>query len=786
MNKKPNLRMRKYTAPELPLLALLCGVATLTSSLFAVTAVPVTSDASECLIEINDDVLGDMDTNVTLSATGGTATVNDLSSSGADADASACAIAIDGDVVQNSPVAPILSATFDLTALGGAADASSFGDATSDTSAFVSGVDFIEGDFMGSITGEATGGDAEAYGGFYSDAYANADAYGNRGFSGDSTGSVDVTARGGIATAGRSFSNSIFLDEVESEVIEDSDSEYSYADASATAIASGGSKKKSRDLADSIEAAAPIEQFQAISGSYSASAFGGDSEANGIFSAIANSRASADGIVIDEIFQGEIDAEISAIAEGGDANAVSEEGSVLADASADAVGIRFDEGFIMFPEDEIESNLWQETDLIEGGEIQGGGILIPESTYNVYAQAIAINGTTFSDEISGALNATAVGGTAIFQQGGLVGDTIESIGFESPVSADAFAAGIAGEQIYVGNISGGISATATPGVIGYVEGLFPADAIEGVEAVMEVTFPTPEIPTIDYGYAANGYAFGVIAGSASMPIQDSDVVEGLDYIAGSSVNVTISSAVHAIVLQPEIPNNIPDDDIESSREISGAHNWQDNAYAAAVYGGSDSDYVELAEGANIIGDINTNGGNNQLIVTGDTIMLGDILSSSDWRVENGLGIYNGYGSVDFDIDSGLFTAVGQVNVSDLANQIDIASAGGLAPLISRDPELSSVVNVFGDQADVIFAEGSTVRPTFNGLEDWSNVLASANEEDQKFLIVSSTGLIDIAGAIADGSLSPFEIMLLKEDGSSDQRVFASRHDRNLEARFAHA
>jgi|GEM_PF-3016807 len=463
MNKKPNLRMRKYTAPELPLLALLCGVATLTSSLFAVTAVPVTSDASECLIEINDDVLGDMDTNVTLSATGGTATVNDLSSSGADADASACAIAIDGDVVQNSPVAPILSATFDLTALGGAADASSFGDATSDTSAFVSGVDFIEGDFMGSITGEATGGDAEAYGGFYSDAYANADAYGNRGFSGDSTGSVDVTARGGIATAGRSFSNSIFLDEVESEVIEDSDSEYSYADASATAIASGGSKKKSRDLADSIEAAAPIEQFQAISGSYSASAFGGDSEANGIFSAIANSRASADGIVIDEIFQGEIDAEISAIAEGGDANAVSEEGSVLADASADAVGIRFDEGFIMFPEDEIESNLWQETDLIEGGEIQGGGILIPESTYNVYAQAIAINGTTFSDEISGALNATAVGGTAIFQQGGLVGDTIESVGFD--YDTYGFVIGqekLVGDQLIVG-IAGSYAQTDVNG-----------------------------------------------------------------------------------------------------------------------------------------------------------------------------------------------------------------------------------------------------------------------------------------------------------------------------------
>ena len=47
-------------------------------------------------------------------------------------------------------------------------------------------------------------------------------------------------------------------------------------------------------------------------------------------------------------------------------------------------------------------------------------------------------------------------------------------------------------------------------------------------------------------------------------------------------------------------------------------------------------------------------------------------------------IDNGTGSVDFDIESGLFTAVRTVNVSDLEDSLEIAAAGGLAPILSQN------------------------------------------------------------------------------------------------------
>jgi len=183
MKKKPNSNMRKHTAPELPLLAFFCGALALSSPLFAGNIGPVIVDESECLVEIDGDVLGDMDTDITLDANGGNAVAYDFSGQGAGAPADACAIAIDGDVEQDGPDAPVLSATFDLTAQGGESEATSdSGTARANSQADVYGVEAIEGDFTGSITGEATAGDATALGSTDSQAYADAYAEGITAF----------------------------------------------------------------------------------------------------------------------------------------------------------------------------------------------------------------------------------------------------------------------------------------------------------------------------------------------------------------------------------------------------------------------------------------------------------------------------------------------------------------------------------------------------------------------------------------------------------------------------
>jgi len=669
------------------------------------------------------DIYNEVSSDITAKATGGDALTSTFSGQDGEADAYAIATGIDGNVIlkgerimvevesEEEGVRPTaLSGSFTVEAKGGRAYVSRSG---------------LRGIVIDPGSNPQEPDTIEANGGFGNlDVDAGADAYGVNGkVIGNVSADFDVTSVGGLAYVQTSSFNG---PPSNNELL-------AYADSSGIY---GG-------------------VYGDFSGEMTVNATGGTAVIQDQFLRFGDEDEIDSDTPLDEY----TDADASAISQGIGDGDFGIDGDVTGPITVNATG-----GTIAVI---YGNNLVWPADTIEGFESEGG-ISIPDSNYNVYGQAIAIYGSTYSDEISGALTATAVGGTVIFQgDGSNVDSPIESNGQEYPVSADALAAGIAGEQIIVDNISGGIYATATPGVIGFIESNSPTDVIDGEEEVVEDRFPTPIIPEFDNGYAANGFAFGLIASHSSEECEDGDVVEGFDeWIApGAYVDVTISSEVHAIVLQPELPE-LPLDDIESGEEEkSKAHNSTYNAYAAAVYGGIENDFVYLAEGANIIGDINLNGGDNELTVMGDTIMLGDILSSSDGRVEDRLNIFNGSGTVDFDIDAGLFTAVGTVNVSDLADQIDIASAGGLAPLISRlededGKSLSSVVNVFGDEADVVFAEGSTVRPTFNGMEDWSDIA-----EDERFLIVSSEGLIDMAGAIADGSLSPFEITLLKEDGS---------------------
>ncbi|MGZ0656972.1 autotransporter outer membrane beta-barrel domain-containing protein [Coraliomargarita sp. W4R72] len=654
-------------------------------------------------------VFGEVSSDITAVAVAGNALVGGSFDSSSEVYAGAVATGIDGDVIAESMLISTDSIESDdggplATALSGSFDVSAFGGGAYSVPGFGSQIYYMnEYDVIESIV-------------IYSDQFADASAFATA-VDGDVVGSVDadftVNAVGGFAYEQGNFGYGPSSDYV------------LLAGANAAGISGSVWGDFTGDM--QVNAAGGIAMLQ------SSNYYGDSDEIEGddffLEDAYVDASAVATGIGSSyEAIYGEISGDISVAATGG------------------TVAIIYDDFYAV---DELEGDY---TD----------GLYLPEAPANAYAQAIALSGAVYSEDISGDLTATAVGGLLFVQDGyPMYSDSIESVGASSTGSVDAFAAGIVGAAVDT-MITGSVTAIATPGVYGYSESYYPSDALEGDVIPGLDLSQSPEIPEPDYSQAANGYAIGVM-GAGSSYAQPGDDIEGVP--SGSSVQLSISNSVHAIVLQPELVGVGVDDEIESGEAISNAYNSTYNAYAAAVYGGSDDDFVLLAEGANIIGDINLNGGENELYVVGDTIMQGDILSSSDERVEYGLDIYNGYGTVDFNIEAGLFTAVGTVNVSDLESQIDIASGAGLAPLISRDSEFSSLINVFGDEADVVFAEDSIVRPTFNGMEDWSDVLASEDEDDKKFLIVSSTGSIDADNAILDGSRSPFEITFLKEDGT---------------------
>ncbi len=681
------------------------------------------SDYEELNDSINDDsiegldlsgsltIFGEVSSDITVDAQGGTAEAvlfGDIDSVGvATAEAYAVATGIDGDVgegripsIDGDPLegsTTALSGSFTLSALGGQATAASeFFYRLAQPEEDSTGIEangFLGNDLLADASGDAFAVDGDVYG--------------------DVSASFDVLAEGGLAYLTGPVFNPVIV-----EALAYADSAGIYGDLDGD-----------------------------FSGEMNITANGGTAILEGSYGRF---PVATDGIETDGFYY-EAFADASAIASGIGDGELAILGDVSGDISVEAnggtVGVLADfDGPIGQPIGQPQGDMYFE---------DAPGLFLPESTFNAYAQAIAIDGSVVSDEISSELSAVANGGSVVLTGLLSASDTIEGdIYFTAfpEAQADALAAGIAGQTVSVGEMSGSITAIATPGVIGVSEILtpLPGDGLEGDEVVES---EIPEIPEIDYGVAGEAFAFGIIAYDPVEIIEDSissDIEAGP--IVESSVDITVSGSVHAFTLMPENVPSIEFGEIEEGEPV------ETGGYAAAIYGGSSDDYVELAGGADILGDINLNGGEgNVLVVTGDTVMLGDILSSSELLVEERLGVYNGSGLVDFDIDSGLFTAVGTVNVSDLLNSIEIAASGGLAPLISRDDSLASVLNVSGEEADINFAGGSTVRPTFNGAEDWTAIGA-----DEQFLIASSSGLIDADGAIVDDSLSPYELTLLKE------------------------
>lgn len=387
------------------------------------------------------------------------------------------------------------------------------------------------------------------------------------------------------------------------------------------------------------------------------------------------------------------------------------------------------------------------------------GLYVREASYNAYAQAVGLNGDTYSETVSAAITASATGGQYSNGEGLIqvvnVEDPIEgeaSMQIGSEYSVGAFAAGIAGQNVIIGEVTGDITAEATGGnvLVGF-GGPTPNDVIEGDAG-------SPDFPTFPGGFPVDsGYAFaaGIMTYTPGFYSAPADAIEAIDVGPDNVMDITIASKITATA--DSLFVGIIEDAIESDGYSTLMNPY---AYAAAVYGAQGDDLVQLAGGANIVGDINLGGGLNTLSVIGDTIMEGNILSTANSSVDFLLNIDNGIGTIDFDIDEGFFTPIRTVNVSDLTDTLTVEATGGIAPILNQSTEdfNNSRINVlFGNSelsvADVAFASGSTVLPVFDESVDLNTVVGN------EYLLVSAAeGIVD-GGALVDNTDMPFEYIL---------------------------
>ena len=636
-----------------------------------------------------------------------------------------------------------------LAVTANAANANAAG-ATSDSlaNAFAGGfVEVYTDAFSGELTVTANAGTATASSAPFgsadpsradpSRAEATANASGIRSVEGNltATSSFTIAAIGGVAQVAIS-DQPIELGDPDDEIIEGNSFGRNEADASAEAIALN-------------KVDTNLEELSSVAATFNVSAEGGQAYVVSDESSYGLAEADAVATGIEDFF-GEFSGDMTVTATGGTAlleklysgggdqiESLDEFGD-FAFANANATGIGSNDAGV---EGIIEGSI---TVTATGGtaatlgqpflgnDVIDSEVLINETSYNANAQASGIAGDVMIDEVSALIEVDATGGSVILTNI-ILDDEIESDVVIDGNSADAsaFAAGIIGQSVDVGNVTGGIKVTATAGVVGTAEGFLVTDALDISQA----------LPTLDIESAQvdNAFAVGIMTYDNAIP--SPDAIEG-EYASITPLDVTISTNVHTFVEAPE------------GYEL-------ENSYAAAVYSGQGNDSVELADGANIIGDINTGGGLNEVTVTGNTIMQGNISSSSLIWIDEWLDINNEDGSVDFDIESGLFTAVRTVYVSDLADSLEIAAAGGLAPILSQNQanELegaevkTSLILVAGETAAVNIASGAKVLPVFADGVDLNNVVGN------EYTIINTTGVITDNGAIIDNSQSPFEYSL---------------------------
>ncbi|MGJ8651309.1 MAG: autotransporter domain-containing protein [Opitutaceae bacterium] len=620
---------------------------------------------------------------------------------------------------------------------------------------------------------------AVAYNGFGGEAHADASAYttgingnvyGNEGNDALS-GSFTQNAFGGIAIAG-SYDDFFIvnMDAIESNELEEEFDISDYYDVTASAVG------------DSFGVDGDVEGD--VTADFTINATGGEAYASGNPSQTLAAEAYGDAAGIYGSVDGDFDATMNVTATGGKAIVetvnsmyqviqVSSPDGLFADASAIATGIGGADanaidgnvaGTINVTATGGEAgslidNFFDFDDAVESVvfiEEYFDGLYVAEGAYNAYAQAVGLNGNVDAEEVSAAITATATGGEVVIADTVVPIDAVEGIGFYDG-SAGAFAAGIAGQEVIIDDVTGDITATATAGTVGYASGLFvDTDAVEGDGYYLPYV---PDLAFADYADADYAFAAGIMTYTPYAEIDDSEVVEA-EPIEGGNLDVTISSAVHAYATSPDL--FLPADAVEGEEVLGAPIGYY--TYAAAVYGAQADDSVELDDGADIVGDINLGGGANELKVIGNSIMEGNILSTSLEWIDGWLNIDNGAGTVDFDVDSGFFTAVRTVEVSDLLDTLVIGASGGLAPILSQDPDDgdTSLISVYfgngGLSGDVLFEAGSTILPVFDDSVDLNNVVGN-----EYAIVRASEGFVDDDGAIVDNSETPFEYVFEVRD-----------------------
>jgi hypothetical protein len=505
---------------------------------------------------------------------------------------------------------------------------------------------------------------------------------------------------------------------------------------------------------------------------------GGTAVARGVIDSSQEALASGRSTAILGAVTGDFWAEMTVVAEGGTAIIESTyelDGFSSADASAIASGIDSGSEDSALIGEDLDGSI--SVTASAGTAAYLSGYSTDDLYLDASAEAVAVRGSVYDayedeginydyTDVDADITARAVGGTVVMQ-GDLISevDAIDSDAVDYPFDASAFAAGIFGRAVDAA-VNGDIIAIATPGVVGTSA---PAYAEKDTIEASELAGPViPEIPELgDDVYLGKAFAVGIMADRANTStnlvvrdgIDSADIIEGVGIPSG--LNLDIQSKVHAFVTAPE-----------------GYELDLGNSYAAAVYGADAADFVDLYNGAEIIGDINLGDGENELTVLGNTIMEGNILSTSRAWISEWLDQDNGSGTIDFDIENGLFTAVRTVNVSDLENTLNIAAAGGLAPILSQTATdgHTSLISVRGTESDVTFAEGARILPVFAVGVDLNKVMGNA------YTIVDTNGSITDNGAVVDNTFTPFDYSVEIVNPAPEATV--TDQDENIESSSA--
>lgn len=634
--------------------------------------------------------------------------------------------------------------------------------------------DVVEGSEVESIPVESSPvAIADAFNAFGGEAHADASAY-TTGINGNVygaeegdvinalTGSFTQNAFGGIAIAA-SYDDFFIgnMDAIESNELEEEFSIADYYDVTASAV--GDSFGVDGDVNGDVTA------------DFTINATGGEAYASGSSAQTLGAVAYGDAAGIYGSVDGDYDATMNVTATGGKAIVetvnsmyqvvqIGSPDGLFADASAIATGIggananAIDGNVagiinVTATGGEAGSLLYDDifdTDAVESVYVEEyfDGLYVAEGAFNAYAQAVGLNGNVDAEEVSAAITATATGGEVVITNSLAFDDAVEGVDFNGG-SAGAFAAGIAGQEVIIDDVTGDITATATAGSVGYAFNMNqPFDAVEGEGLYL------PYVPDLPITYGSNSdYAFAAgIMSYTPFTAYGSEIIEG-EPLEGGNLDITISSAVHAYATSPDF--FLPLDAVEGDEVLGAPIGYY--SYAAAVYGAQGDDSVELADGADIVGDINLGGGANELKVIGNSIMEGNILSTSIEWIDSWLSIDNGAGTVDFDVDSGYFTAVRTVEVSDLFDTLVIGASGGLAPILSQDPEdgdtslIAVSLGYGGLSADVQFEAGSSILPVFADTVDLNSVVGN-----EYAIVITQDGVITDDGAVVDNSETPFE------------------------------